>query len=174
MWTRVLVEDEPIDSVSEKRLPVKNSGRYFDAFYFLGPRDVAEFFSGAGNASTTAGVEAYFARRFATDPDFRDGFTNPLITWGDPASAASPAQVEAREAWEHRRTDLIRFYALKGSAMFSKGSHDEWNIAVEINRRRLAGSKGDLGELLSIWFDGSQTDPSACEASVSRGYAVGA
>jgi len=173
MWTRVLVEDEPIDELSSKRLPVRNTGRYFDAFYFLGPRDVAAFFTDEGPGSISAGVEAYFARRFATDPDFRDGFSIPAITWGDPSAATAPDQIKAREAWEHRRKDLIRFYTLKASTAFSKGSHDEWNIALEINRRRLAGAKGDVGELLSIWFDGSQVELSAFEAGVYHGYAVG-
>jgi len=171
MWTKVLVEDEPIDEITEKRHPVKNSGRYFDAFYFIGPRDVSDFFKEESGGNVVASVESYFTRRFAIDPDFRDAFSLPGIEWGSP-DATAPNQSQARNTWESLRKNLIRFYTLKASTAFSKGSHDEWNIALEINRRRITSTKGDVGELLPIFFDGSQVDLSSYEVGVSRGYAL--
>jgi hypothetical protein len=67
---------------------------------------------------------------------------------------------------------------LRASVNFSLGSHDEWNIFVELNRLRLKDSQkgtppdGDTGELLAGFFDGRQVDPGAAVQVVSRGYAV--
>jgi hypothetical protein len=164
MWTRVLVEDS-----------VGNLGRNFDAFYFLGPRDVFSFFTQGGALTMTAGIEAYFARKFATDVAFRDGFTMPGISWGDPQQAATSP--DSRIAWSERRRSFLRFYALRASANFSLGSHDEWAIFRLINqgRRKLSAGPGmldgDVGDQLAAFFDGSQIDMASSEATLSRGYA---
>jgi len=55
-----------------------NTGQYFDAFYFIGPRDVQSFFLTEGE-TLTAGIQAYFARKFAYDPDFRVEYSDPNI-----------------------------------------------------------------------------------------------
>jgi hypothetical protein len=72
MWTKVLVEDG-----------ADNLARNFDAFYFLGPRDVFSFFTENGSQSMTAGIQSYFARKISTDAAFRDYFSIPDIAWGD-------------------------------------------------------------------------------------------
>jgi hypothetical protein len=77
-----------------------------------------------------------------------------------------------------KRIDFLRFYGLRASINFSLGSHDEWTIFRLINqgrRKRSAGPgmvDGDPGEQVAAFFDGHQVDPSASEASLSRGYAV--
>ena len=162
MWTRVLVEDG-----------AGNLGRNFDAFYFLGPRDVFSFFTEGGAPTMTAGIESYFARKFATDASFRDTFSTPGITWGVPQPASDP-----RTGWSERRKHFLRFYALRASANYSLGSHDEWAILRLINQRRrqlTAGPgslDGDVGDQIAAFFDGNQIDPAASEAPLSRGYAV--
>jgi hypothetical protein len=165
MWTKVLVEDG-----------AQNVGYDFDAFYFLGPRDVFSFFSQGGSLTLTAGIEAYFARKFATDASFRDAFSAQTIAWG--ASKPTAAAANARIAWTKQRIDFLRFYGLRASANFSLGSHDEWAIFRLLNagRRKRSATPdmlgGDVGDQLSGFFDGNQLDPASSEAGLSRGYAT--
>jgi hypothetical protein len=154
MWTKVLVEDDGEQP---------DLGRNFDAYYFLGPRDVFSFFTENGSQTLTAGIQAYFARKVATDADFRDAYSVPDI---------------ARDDWGKQRLDFLRFYGLRASANFSLGSHDEWEILRLVNERRRAGTvssdkpHGDPSGQVSAFFDGVQVSLSASEAPVSRGYAV--
>lgn len=165
MWTKVLIEDG-----------VNNLGRNFDAFYFLGPRDVFSFFSQNESLTLTSGIEAYFARKFTTDASFCDSFSNPSIIWGRPPSMVT--KTDRRSIWTKQRIDFLRFYGLRASANFSLGSHDEWEIFRLINAGRRKKSSGpgmldgDVGDQLAAFFDGIQVDPSASQANLSRGYAV--
>ena len=143
MWTRVLVEDQDRDG---------NFGLNFDAYIFLGPTDTDRFFTQGGAKSKTAGIEEYFARKFSTDPEFRNHF--------------SPAPKE----WEKIRKEFIRFYALRAGATFSKGCHDEWNILVALNQLRL--KKKGIGEQLACFFDGDQVSPGSSESLIAAGYAL--
>jgi hypothetical protein len=164
MWTKVLVEDDD-----------GNVGRNFDAFYFLGPRDVYSFFTHDATLTLTSGIEAYFSRKFSTDPGFRDAFSIPDIAWG---SLAGPDSSSAREAWKLQRTAFLRFYGLRASANFSLGSHDEWTIFRLLNGARRAATRapgladGDPGDQIAGFFDGVQVDPASTEGALSRGYAV--
>ena len=150
MWTKVLVEDEAEDN--------RHLGRNFDAFYFLGPSDVRDFFSSGGALTVTAGIEEYFARKFTMDPDFYRFYSTN------------------EDEWETLRKQFFRFYSVRASANFSLGCHDEWNIFRLINQARLDASKtnsapnGDAGELLSGFFDGRQITPGAAVCEVSGGY----
>jgi len=172
MWTRLLVEN------NEQPKAPKNSGQSFDAFYFLGPGDVHTFFTRGGD-SLTAGIQAYFARRFANDPDFCDAFSVPGINWGTkpPIDPMAPENLN-RSDWERRRFEFLRFYGVRASVNFSLGSHDEWSIFRLINkRRRLADSgpgklDGDVGVQTAGFFDGRQIDPASTEAPLTRGYAL--
>jgi hypothetical protein len=163
MWTRVLVEDAD-----------GNVGRNFEAFYFLGPRDVFSFFTENGSQTLTAGIQAYFARKYATDASFRDVFTVPGIAWG----TAPQASLDPIIAWTKKRLDFLRFYGTRASANFSLGSHDEWAILRLVNaarRKRSATSvmlDGDVGDQVAAFFDGAQVSLSASEARLSRGYGV--
>ncbi|MDY0747989.1 hypothetical protein SNE35_26045 [Paucibacter sp. R3-3] len=181
MWTRVLVENDPIDSA-----PV-NTGQCIDAFYFVGPSDVQSFFLSQGE-TLTAGIEAYFARKFATDLQFRKDYSvEPQKVTGldtDPdakLAAQAKAQADADAEWSRRRRAFMRYYGLRASADFSVGSHDEWNIVRLLNRRRLEVSQvtardgylpgGDVGEQIAVYFDGRQVDPSSMIAPASPGNA---
>lgn len=165
MWTKVLVEDDD-----------RNLARNFDAFYFLGPRDVFSFFTENGSQSMTAGVQSYFARKISTDTAFRDYFSIPSIDWGNADEARSAP--ELRTKWSELRRDFLRFYGLRASANFSLGSHDEWAILRLVNEARRKQSvsadklDGDVGDQLAAFFDGVQVSLSASEAPVSRGYAT--
>jgi hypothetical protein len=166
MWTKVLVEDNNA-----------NLGRNFDAFYFLGPRDVLSMFTAEPSVTLTAGIEAYFARKFATDADFRVAYSVPGVNWGG-RGPARPTRTAAQVAWIQQRKDFLRFYALRASANFSLGSHDEWAIVTLINEARRQHTitpdlaDGDVGDQIAAYFDGVQVDPASSQARVSRGYAV--
>jgi hypothetical protein len=83
IWSRVLIEDDN-----------SNLGGRFDAFYFVGPNDVWDFFNASYGQrpvkDLTRGVEDYFASKFTTNADFRAYFG------------------EAREM-EDREKDFFRF-----------------------------------------------------------------
>ena len=126
--------------------------------------------------SLTAGIQESFARRYATDPDFRDNYTVDGINWGRLAGAGTP-QALLREKWERERIEFFRYYGLRASGNFSLGSHDEWNIFQEVNRiRRNKTSRpgqvdGDVSSQLAGFFDGLQLDPASTELPTARGYA---
>jgi hypothetical protein len=165
MWTKILVEDDG-----------GILGRNFDAYYFLGPRDVFSFFTENGSQSLTAGIQAYFARKISTDAEFRDAYSIPEIAWGDMGEAKS--MPGPRHEWAMRRLAFLRFYGLRASANFSLGSHDEWAILRLVNEARRKQSvtedkrDGDVSDQVAAFFDGVQVSLSASEAPVSRGYAV--
>lgn len=182
MWTKVLVEDQVYDEFKSLPDKLKNSGQHFDAYYFLGPKDVSDFFSKSGATTLTAGIEAHFARRFATDSDFRDNYSIGGIVWRkgwqqDPAMKSDEriAQTRLRAQWADLRRQYVRFYALRASINFSLGSHDEWEIFRQINIKRRDEKAPDdnigIPDQLGGFFDQSQIDPSASEAALSRGYA---
>jgi len=164
MWTRVLVEDDR-----------GNLGYDFDAFYFLGPGDVFRFFTAGKSQTLTAGIRDYFARKMQSDSDFRDAFSDPSISWGAPGNAAATVK---KADWSAQRSDFLRFYALRASASFSLGSHDEWAILRLINEGRRNRSAtagmldGDTGDQLAAFFDGTQVSIAAAQTPISRGYAV--
>jgi hypothetical protein len=179
MWTKVLVRNPAV--INSQRVP-ENTGQYFDAFYFLGPKDVETFFRD-GEQTLTAGIQNYFARKFAVDASFRDSYSRADIRWGtrDPAMPVTQSDQDARANWESMRLDFLRFYALRASANFSLGSHDEWLIYHFLNagRRRLTERPdadmegGDVGTQIAGFFDGSQLEPGASEVMLSPGYSRG-
>jgi hypothetical protein len=179
MWTTVLVADDK--KVGERDVPdnLHNTGQYFDAFYFIGPRDVQTFFLAEGT-TLTVGIQAYFARKFATDADFRVAFDNPELDWRqlEPPSEINRGAYEARGQWVLKRNDFLRYYGLRASANFSLGSHDEWLIFMHINALRRAATSnpdkfmvdGDVSEQVAGFFDGGKINPASSEVGLSRGY----
>ena len=173
MWTRVLAMDQPPLGLEPHDAKLVDTGQHFDAFYFVGPRDVQAFFAEEG--SLTAGIQTYFARQFATNAAFRDYFSVPGICWGPNAGTAQP---DLRSDWERKRLDFFRYYGLRASGNFSLGSHDEWNIFCLINEKRRRATvgpghlDGDISVQLAGFFDGGQLDPGSTEMKISRGYAV--
>jgi hypothetical protein len=186
MWTKVLVEDGPVDAAKRPYYvpspvpgsPLQNSGQHFDAFYFLGPRDIQEFFTNDGTKSLSLAIEGYFATKFDMDADFRDAYSIDGIAWGTDYKHASDAanQIDMRAKWEALRRDFLRFYSLRASVTFSLGSHDEWNIFRLINekRRKRYGENDNRGiaEQLAGFFDGVQIDSASTETILSNGYAL--
>jgi hypothetical protein len=179
MWTTLLVENG--DSVGYRpiRPELVNTGQNFDAFYFLGPRDVHSFFLTQGE-TLTAGIHAYFARKFAVDADFHEEYSDPDPSWArlGPRTALNEAQYRQRDGWTAKRLDFFRYYSLRASVNFSLGSHDELLILRALNNLRRDKSKGpdkldgDVGEQIAGFFDGGQIDPASTEAPVSRGYSI--
>src|SRR5262249_45267753 len=148
MWTRVLVEDGT----------PKALGSRFSAFYFVGPSDYRQFFT-QGGQNLTAGIEEYFARKYATDLDFNSYFSPPFVDEkGNP--------LDEKQEWERLRKEFFRYYALKAGAYFSKGSHDEWNIWFNLNRLRLTEPSLGVGNQIPGYFGGHQIDPGAAERDV--------
>ena len=157
MWTQVLAQDDS-----------KDWGNRFSAFYFMSPCDVKAFFAQTGAKNITAGVESYFADKYATDSEFRDYFTAPA------ASESAEARKKA-EAIEKQKRAFLLYYAVRASAHFSKGSHDEWNIWRELNGLRISGTEDEgfgMGSQLAGYFEGLQIAPGAAETPISAGYAV--
>jgi hypothetical protein len=160
MWTKLLVEDGNTDR-----------GDRFDAIYFLGPSDVHDFF-GARGEPLTRRVQAYFASKLATDAEFRYAYTGDAdVDWGQrDIRTFTPGDWAPLERWEAMRKEFLRFYLLRASANSSLGAHDEWNIWVLLNRRRLALTNGDTGVFMPAYFDGKQVDPGASTILTSNGY----
>ncbi len=157
MWTKVLAEDGS-----------RNWGNQFSAFYFMSPCDVKAFFAQTGAKNVTAGVESYFAEKYATDSSFRDYFTAPVAT--ESADTRKKA-----ETIENQKRAFFLYYAVRASAHFSKGSHDEWNIWRELNALRISGTEDEgfgMGSQLAGYFEGLQIAPGAAETPISAGYAV--
>ena len=179
MWTTVLVENGVKVGYRQVGSDYVDTGQYFDAFYFIGPRDVHSFFLTEG-VTLTAGIEAYFARKFATDPEFREKFSDPNPDWRrlGPRGIENETEYQKRDIWKFSRLDFLRYYGLKASANYSLGSHDEWLIFCHINELRRSKSRapekfmmdGDVGEQLAGFFDGGQVDPASSETPLSRGY----
>lgn len=162
MWTRVLAEDGAI-----------NLGDRFAGFYFLSPSDVKAFFVRTGAKDITAGVESYFASKFTADPTFHDFFSLPLKDELDHVST-EPLAVQAKRL-EERKHEFFRFYAIRASAYFSKGSHDEWNIWQILNGMRTRGDEAGhygMGSQIAGYFEGREISPGAAETPISPGYAV--
>ena len=110
--------------------------------HFTGPGDMRAFF-GCGSDDLTGCLARWLAGRAAGEPDLR--------------RIADDA--EARRAF-------LRYYAVRASAAYSAGAHDEWNIVVRINRKRA------LGDQIAIFFDGRAVPPAAMETEISPGYEV--
>lgn len=158
MWTRVLVEDDGKDVR-------KNLGGYFDAYYFLGPTDVVDFFAKSGATTLTSGVEEYFASKFTIDPEFSRDFSPTTKTDGTPLSDA-----ERDAEWGRLRSEFFRYYTIRASASYSKGSHDEWEILRLLNKSRMAVL--GIGEQIAGYYDGQSLTMGDMEAIVTRGYAL--
>ena len=118
------------------------AGRDIDMVHFTGPEDMRAFF-GCGADDVTGCLERWLMSRTAGDPALRRVADDP----------------EARRAF-------VRYYAMRASAAYSAGAHDEWNIVVRINRKRA------LGDQIAVFFDGRAVPPSAMETEIVPGYEV--
>jgi hypothetical protein len=122
-------------------------GRSFDLVWATGPNDLQPFFG--HNRNIVAELESYIDDRSKRDHEF---------------------QVQIASVPAARRR-FVAYYATKAAVSFSDGSHDEWNIFVEINRNRRNDKKQfGIGEQIPIYFDGRATTIPELETRVSVGY----
>ena len=117
------------------------TGRDFDMAHFTGPGDMRAFFGCADDL--TGCLARWLASRGAGDAELR--------------RVADDAE---------KRRAFLRYYAVRASAAYSAGAHDEWNIVVRINRKRT------LGDQIAVFFDGRAVSPAAMEMEISPGYEV--
>jgi hypothetical protein len=118
-------------------------GKDFDFVYFVGPSDFARYFGLNGRADMEK-LSAYYDKRAKSDPEL--------------------SKVD--------RTLFRNYYALRASAAFSQGSHDEWNIVRAINeKRRRADKKVGVATQLGVFFDGKALSPAMLETSMAPGDA---
>jgi hypothetical protein len=165
MWTKVIVEDDYYLGANKI---VPDSGNLFDAFYFIGPTDVQDFFVGGAHSLSQA-VELYFARKYSLDDTFKNDFD--CIDEGVNCRPLDLTNPEERALWHQRRQDFFRYYAIKAGTNFSKGSHDEWNIVHILNSKRqdhaeIYGIEGQI----AVFFDGRQISPGSYPTPAAPGY----
>jgi len=168
MWTKVIVED---DYFTRANIILPNTGNLFDAFYFIGPTDVQEFFLSEARSLSQA-VEIYFARKYAIDDEFKNDFDCVKANDGV-CQLLDLSNPKEKAIWEQRRLDFFRYYAIKAGVNFSRGSHDEWNIVHLLNAKRLAHP--DIygpEDQIAVFFDGKQISPGSYPTPAWPGYAV--
>ena len=117
------------------------AGRDVDMVHFTGPGDMRAFFG--CHDDLTGCLERWLVVRAASDADLKRVVDN----------------LETRRAF-------VRYYAMRASAAYSSGAHDEWNIFVRINRKRT------LGDQVAMFFDGRPLSPGEMEAEITPGYEV--
>ena len=133
-------------------------GRDIDLVFFSGPRDFTSFF---GSTPTVfMALQRYADARSSSDASFRK-------------------KMEGQDKDQDGRTARDRFlqyYGTKASISFSAGAHDEWNIFVEINRRRRGADTSDLSkradglaDQIPAFFDGASMSPADMETNVAHG-----
>jgi len=115
-------------------------GSRFDMIYFAGPNDVWDFFDVEG------------APRL-----------NVIENWLDVQANTNDHYKEIAET-AHLRKNFLRYYGLRGSAAYSKGAHDEWNIAMKFNAMR------EIGDDIAIYFDGTPIEPGDYDDATDAGY----
>ena len=116
------------------------AGADFDVAYFVGATDVWKFFS-LGDVDRLGSVEMWLKMRAEADTGYK-------AIYEDDAA----------------RQKFIRYYGLRGSTIFSKGAHDEWNIVLALNIKR------PIGEDIAIYFDGHPVEPGDYQDGVDAGY----
>jgi hypothetical protein len=160
MWTKLLVENGAQVGLAEVPEELKNSGQFFDAYYFLGPGDMHRFFV-KGGESLTAGIESYFARRIESDAEFRTNYAVKPSTCGQ----------QNWTQWEVQRQQFLRYYMFRAGATYSLGSHDEWNIWLMLNAKRRAARYG-IAEQIAGFFEGRQLSCGEYESPTALGYQI--
>jgi hypothetical protein len=164
----VIVEDEYYRGAS-KIIP--NTGNLIDAFYFIGPTDVHEFFLSEARSLSQA-VEIYFARKYTLDNEFKSDFDCVAESRGV-CELLDLSNPEHKAIWQQRRTDFFKYYSIKAGTNFSLGSHDEWNIVRLLNQRRLENSDiYGVSRQIAMFYDGKPVPLGLYIAPASPGYQV--
>jgi hypothetical protein len=116
------------------------AGADFDVAYFVGPTDVWRFFN-VGDTDRLGSIESWLKGRAATDPGYKVIYDNVAL-----------------------RQNFVRYYGLRGSTVYSKGAHDEWNIVLALNAKR------PIGEDIAVYFDGRPVEPGDYQDGIDVGY----
>jgi hypothetical protein len=120
-------------------------GKDFNLLFAAGPSEIKNFFGAADDMP--ASLERYVELRAKADSDFRD----KIVSIPD------------------AKKRFFAYYTTKASVVFSDGSHDEWNIFVEINKKRRNDPKAfGLGEQIPIFYDGRSASPAEAEMKTLR------
>jgi hypothetical protein len=118
------------------------SGAEFDLVYFVGPSDVWRFF-GVPSKDRLGSIDRWLAAKASKDPAYKTIYDD----------------VAARQRF-------VRYYGLRGSTIFSKGAHDEWNIVVALNAKR------QIGDDIAVYFDGRPIEPGDYQVGVEFGNQI--
>ncbi|HEY5863915.1 MAG TPA: hypothetical protein VIX61_12540 [Casimicrobiaceae bacterium] len=124
----------------------KALGEDFDFIYFVGPTDFAGFFGLTGKDDMDR-IAAYFDDRLAKDADLKRA-----VERGSVSKAA-----------------FRNYYALRASAAFSLGAHDEWNVIRAVNQRRRDDKALGVANQLPVLFDGRAVSSGEYEQQVAGG-----
>jgi hypothetical protein len=119
---------------------IDGSGSDFDMAYFVGPSDVWRYFGAEAEAKLDV-IDKWLAEKAKVSPSYRAIYDDASL-----------------------RQKFIRYYGLRGSTIFSKGAHDEWNIVLGLNAKRA------IGEYIAVYFDGKPIEPGDYQVSVAAGY----
>ena len=122
-------------------------GEDFDLAYFVGPANFRRFFAFDGN-DDMAKIDGYFEARLAQDDKLKQ--------------AVADGRVNKRAFRD--------YYALRASAAFSNGAHDEWNIVRILNERRRQAKDFGIARQIAVQFDGHAVAPGGYETPVAAGY----
>jgi hypothetical protein len=117
-------------------------GEDFDFIVFVGPSDFAQHF-GLDGSGDMQKLDAYYDAAAKTD--------------------AGLAKVDKKAFRD--------YYALRASAAFSYGAHDEWNIVRAVNDARRGNKAFGIAMQLPVFFDGRAIPPALFEAPVAPGNA---
>ncbi|MCA9272820.1 MAG: hypothetical protein KDA31_07230 [Phycisphaerales bacterium] len=118
-------------------------GDDFDMLYFAGPSDVWRFFGATGD-DRIGSILAWLRNQSKTDPRYRDISDDKDL-----------------------RNKFLKYYGLRGSAVYSKGAHDEWNVATLLN------SKRQIGDDIAIYYNGIPIEPGDYDDGTDSGYEAG-
>lgn len=121
-------------------------GEDLDFVYFVGPQDFARYFGFDGAGDMTK-LDQFYDKRMKSDAGFDKAVKGGLS-----------------------RTAFRNYYGLKASTTFSRGAHDEWNIARAVNERRRGDPKFGITNQLPLFFDGRGVSPADGETMASEGY----
>jgi hypothetical protein len=119
---------------------VDGSGSDIDLAYFVGPSDVWKYF-GAESEARLDTIEKWLADKSKVSTAYK-------VIYDDPGL----------------RQKFIRYYGIRGSTIFSKGAHDEWNIVLGLNAKRT------IGDYIAVYFDGKPIEPGDYQVTVAAGY----
>lgn len=127
-------------------------GSDFDLFVITGPTDMREYFAQKAPDVTTdifGALDKWIDIRSSEDSGFKKWISQPAV-----------------------RKGFMKFYALRASAAFSLGAHDEWNVVALVERNIRENVDLGIPEQIPVVFDGRSLSTAEMETRVSGGTAL--